>query len=176
MRKTILTTIVLITMLSACGSRTPKNAETADSIMTSEDTAFTDSAAVTAENPAVQSNLAYLKNEVGKIPYEAKLFDNEVLTTRLKALLGIEYDVMVKNWNVETPITSENEIIHTSGCKKHDCPGDAYDLYIDLKNDNINVYNMRGSKLILYKEKEEIALSGEMAKELNIKKENAGIK
>lgn len=172
MKKTILTISIIATIISACGSRSSRNPETEDSLMVSEDTAFTDSAITTTS----QSNLAYLKADTGKIPYEAKLFDNDTLSTRLKAILGKEYDVMIKNWNVETPIAIENEIIHTSGCKKHDCAGDAYDLYIDLKDDNINVYNLRGSDFVLYKEKGVIALSGEMAKELNIKKGNAGVK
>lgn len=172
MKKTILTIIILAIIASACGSRSSKDMKTADSLMASEDTTFVDS----ATTDTGQSNLAYLKADVGKIPYEAKLFDNDTLSTRLKAILGKEYDVMIKNWNVETPLSIENEIIHTSGCKKHDCAGDAYDLYIDLKDDNINVYNLRGSNFVLYKEKGVIALSGEMAKELNIKKGNAGVK
>ena len=62
-----------------------------------------------------------------------------------------------------------------SGCKQHDCPSNAYDFYIDLDNDNINVFYFRNNMLRVYQEKGLIELPSELAKDLETKKNNAGI-
>lgn len=99
------------------------------------------------------------------------------LAPRLKKLLGADYDAMIKNWNTETPFEKQDNVLHAWGCKQHDCSTYSYDLYIDVKNNKINVYKFSESKLTIFKEDNfEIEITGNFLKDLNIKKENTEIK
>ncbi len=112
---------------------------------------------------------------VGKYPTQIKLFDNEFMINRLKNLDRFNFDAFILNWNTETPISIENQIIHASGCKAHDCPSNGYELFIDFKNDNINIFHFRGNTLKVYTEKDWIDLPQIYQEELDIKKLNAKI-
>ena len=116
-----------------------------------------------------------LNDYIGKYPTQIKLFENEILASRLKNINRFDYNALVANWNTETPITIEDQIIHASGCKEHDCPSSGYELFIDLKNDNINIYHFRANTLRVYTEKEWITLPKGFNDEIEIKKSNAKI-
>jgi hypothetical protein len=116
-----------------------------------------------------------LKDYVGKSARQEKLFETEPLSGRLKVLQGLDYEIFIALWNVETPITIENNVVHMSGCKQHACPESAYDFFMDLDNDNINIYHFRSNTLRIYAEKGRIELPPGYAEEMEIKKSNAGI-
>jgi len=116
-----------------------------------------------------------LNDYIGEYPTQIKLFENEILASRLKKINRLDYDVLVANWNTETPITIEDDIVHSSGCKSHDCPSSGYELFIDLKNDNINIYHFRSNTLRVYTEKEWITLPKGFNDEIETKKSNAKI-
>jgi hypothetical protein len=122
-----------------------------------------------------KKGLFFLEDLEGKYPTQEKIFQNKELQRRLKKIRRLNYDLLVQNWNTETPITIENQIIHSSGCKSHDCPSSAFELFIDLKNNNINVYHFSNNSLRVYVEKGWIKLPPAFAEELEIKKENAKI-
>lgn len=119
--------------------------------------------------------LFFLNELLGKYPTQINLFDNTVLTGRLKKIEKLDFERLIAYWNVETPLTRENQIIHASGCKQHDCPSNGYELFIDLKNDNINIYHFSGNTLRVYKEKGWIELPKVYQNEIDIKMENAKI-
>lgn len=121
------------------------------------------------------SKLFFINNLIDKYPTQVNLFTNEILLNRLHNMERFDTESLVANWNTETPLTIENGIIHSSGCKDNDCPGNAYELYIDLENDNINIYNFNGNTLRIYKEKGLIELPKFLQEELDIKKSNAKI-
>ncbi|MBL0738313.1 hypothetical protein JI750_15560 [Flavobacterium sp. GN10] len=99
------------------------------------------------------------------------------LAPRLKKLLAADYDQMVKNWNTETPFEKQDNVLHAWGCKQHDCSTYSYDLYIDVKNNKINVYKFSESKLTIFKEDNfDVEIKGNFLKDLNIKKENTETK
>ncbi len=99
------------------------------------------------------------------------------LAPRLKKLLGPDYDEMVKNWNTETPFEKQDNILHAWGCKQHDCNTYSYDLYIDVKNNKINVYKFAKSKLTVFKEDNfDIEIKDNFLKDLDIKKQNTETK
>ncbi len=114
----------------------------------------TDSAMST---PPTAQNI--ITKNVGKYPHDIKLLEDKGLTERLKKLLGTQYDEMVKNFNVESPITSESGIYKLSGCKQHDCPGYATHIYYDEKNDNLNVSIDKNGKVTDFAEKGKITVS-----------------
>ena len=122
-----------------------------------------------------KQGLFFLEDLEGKYPTEEKIFQNKVLKKRLKNMKRLNYDLLVQNWNTETPITIENHIVHSSGCKSHSCPESAFDLFIDLKHNNINVYHFSNNTLRVYTEKGFIELPPDFAEEMEIKKENAKI-
>ena len=119
--------------------------------------------------------LGFLVTYEGKYATQEKLFENEVLASRLKALKRFNYQVLIQNYNTETSLVIKDNIVHMSGCKQHNCPSSAYDFFIDLDKDNINVFYFRNNMLRVYQEKGLIDLPPEFAKDLDTKKSNAGI-
>ncbi len=116
-----------------------------------------------------------INDYIGKYPTQIKLFQNEILANRLKNINRLDYNALITNWNTETPITILDQIIHSSGCKEGNCPSNGYELFIDLKNDNINIYHFRGNTLRVYTEKEWITLPTAFSDEIETKKSNAKI-
>jgi len=119
--------------------------------------------------------LAYLKDYNEKYAGQENVFVNGELSKRLQKLERFNYKALIQNYNTETKIVIIDNVVHMSGCKQHDCPSNAYDFYIDLNNDNINVFYFRSNMLRVYQEKGLIQLPSEFAKELETKKSNAGI-
>ena len=133
----------------------------------------TDGAGSEIEIP--DTELGFMVTYEGKYAGQEKLFENETLAARLKGMDRFNYDAMLERWNTETPIVIEEGILHMSGCKVHDCPSSAYDFFLDLENDNINIYNFRSNMLRLYQEQGMIDLPPGFAQEMEIKKSNAKI-
>ena len=162
---------VLLLVLGACKKTTPVEPEVE----------------VTPEQPEVEvvepevgreipdTELGFLVTYEGKYATREKLFENEVLAARLKQLERFNYDSLLAFYNTETPLVIIDNIVHMSGCKQHDCPSNAYDFFIDVENDNINVYHFRSNMLKIYQEKGWIELPPAFAEEMEIKKSNARI-
>jgi len=123
-----------------------------DSVITKND-----SVASSSSSPSAPDNI--ITKNVGKYPHDIKFFEDKSITDRLKKLAGTQYDEMVKNFNVESPVTSENGIYKLSGCKQHDCPGYATHIYYDAKNDNLNVSIDKNGKVTDFAEKGKITVS-----------------
>ncbi len=120
----------------------------------------------TNANPS--SSLDFIKSREGKTATEAGMFDDSVLITRLKDLLGNEYQYFKEHWNVQTPIEKENNIYTASGCKQTDCPSYFSIVYFDVEKNNLNVLIKRGLLFKLFTEKGEISLPEGMKKNQNI--------
>jgi hypothetical protein len=110
-------------------------------------------------SPTVAGIVPTLKKSAGKYPYEVKLLENPELKSRLTKLLGSDWPDMKANWNVETPIEIDGSIFKASACQAHNCAANNYVMFVDLGNDNINVYHIEENKgTKTYFEKEKIAL------------------
>lgn len=108
----------------------------------------------------------------GKYPRDVKLLDRPELEPRLEALLGDQYEAFRKNWQTETPIIVEDNVLSTSGCEQHNCAANQYVLQIDLKGNNINVHHF-GSEVQHFKENgRSIALPEGLAKEFETINQN----
>jgi len=123
----------------------------------------------------VKPGLYFLTDLIGKYPTQENIFDNKYLAKRLKNIKRFNFDNMKRDWNTENPLTIKNQIIHSSGCRAHSCPDSGYELFVDLKNDNINIYFFMGNTLRVYKEKGWITLPKLYQDEIDIKMENAKI-
>jgi len=119
--------------------------------------------------------LGFLVTYEGKYAAQENLFSDPTISSRLQQLNRFNYEAFLQNYNTETPVVILDNIVHMSGCKQHDCPSNAYDIFIDLDNDNINVFHFRSNMMRLYQEKGIIALPEEFAEEMETKKSNAGI-
>lgn len=122
-----------------------------------------------------QFPLSYLIESKGKYARQENLFGEGVLAQRLQNLDRFNYEALLQNYQTETKITVIDNIVHMSGCKQHSCPSNAYDFFIDLENDNINIFYFRNNMLRVYNEKGFIDLPKEFSEEMEIKKSNAGI-
>ena len=111
--------------------------------------------------------IATLKASKGKYPYELKLLENAEMKSRLQKLLGVDFAAMKANWNVETPIEIENDILMTSGCEKHNCGNNIYYMFVDLGSNNINVYHLKNGKQV-YTEAARIDLPKKFADEMDV--------
>ncbi|MES2447905.1 MAG: hypothetical protein V4546_12035 [Bacteroidota bacterium] len=102
------------------------------------------------------NNLEYLKKFNGEYPYTANLFNDKLLSKRLKNLLKDRFLFLKKNWAVETPIEVRNNIFKAWGCKQHFCDSTNFIIVVDFKknviyvgireNENVKVYSEDGSK------------------------------
>ena len=119
--------------------------------------------------------LGFLISYKDKYATQEDLFEDDLFASRLKALDRFNYDALLQNYNKETKISIVDNIAHMSGCKADDCPTRGYEFFIDIDNDNINVFLFRSNMLKVYHEKGLIELPMQFAKELEVKKEKAKI-
>ncbi len=154
--------------IMSCKKESIKSVPTTDSTSIRTEALKADSAVINPTDTLI--------NLVGKSTIGTHLLSQSKLTPRLKTLLGTDYDQMVKYWNTETPFEKEGDILHASGCKQHDCNTYSYDLFIDIKNNKINIYKFSESKLNIFAEDNfRIVLKDSLLRDLDIKKENAKI-
>ncbi|WJS94198.1 hypothetical protein NYQ10_19095 [Flavobacterium johnsoniae] len=157
----LLSTFIFI----SCKKEIIKSVPTTDSTSIKTEALKTDS---TVLNPIDSLYTLVDKSVIG-----TQFLTKSSLAPRIKKLLGSDYEEMVKNWNTETPFEKQENILHAWGCKQHDCNSYSYDLYIDVKNNKINVYKFAESKLTVFKEDNfDIEIKDGLLKDLNIKKED----
>lgn len=175
MKKQITLSLVLICVLLSCNKRkTTTELPPEPAVQQQEEI----EPVVIEEEPAIvipDVPLGFLVTYEGKYAAKERLFENKTLANRLKKLERFNYEALLQNYHTETPIVILNNIVHMSGCKQHSCPSNAYDFFIDLDNDNVNVYHFRSNMLRVYQEKGWIDLPPEFATEMETKKTNAGI-
>ena len=174
MKKTVFFVVLLMLIVSCNKTKTKTELPSEPEVQQKDQMA----PAVEKEEPVMEVPdvpLGFLVTYNGKYAAQEKLFENKVLAARLQQLDRFNYKALLLNYNTETPVRIINNIVHMSGCKQHDCPSNAYDFFIDLEQDNINVYHFRSNLLRIYQEKGRIELPEEFASEMETKKLNAGI-
>jgi hypothetical protein len=125
--KRIFLALALILPLAACGGG--NEAEVAE-----------EGTAAPADETAAVTELSYLDDHVGKYPADVELWTTEPLASRLRALLGDQYDLFVENMAVVGPIAKEEGMIYVMGNKEHRGGIDSAVLVVDEANDNIKVW------------------------------------
>jgi len=95
------------------------------------------------------SSSAKLESYVGKYPSD--LFKGvPSLKTRLRTLLGPDYNAFVGRIQTEVPIENDNGALVVRGCKAHDCTVEEAILVITLDDDTLHCAIMRKSKWKTY--------------------------
>jgi hypothetical protein len=153
----------LILIASAC---TGKKTNTQDSAANTEPSQVATGTSTTHESIKSMSAL------VGKMPKDVKLFERYSLYPRLEKVLGDDFADFKSDWNEESPIKIDGEIIYFSGCKAGGCKENKYFITIDLVENNINVINFKNQRARSYEEGSIIGLPTKIADEFEkIRKE-----
>lgn len=132
--------------------------DTLATVMPKDSTAAPKTDSVKAGAPSTAVTIEAITKNDGKYPHDIKLFEDKSFAERVKKLVGKDYDEMKKNFDVESPIVSDNGIYKLHGCKQHDCPGYATSVYYDSKNDNLNVSIDKNGKVTDFAEKGKITV------------------
>jgi hypothetical protein len=86
------------------------------------------------------SELAPLREQVGRYPRDIDLWNREPLAGRLRALLGERLARFVENMGVQSPLLEEDGILYVTGNKQHSGGTDAAALVADLRRDAVWVW------------------------------------
>lgn len=105
------------------------------------------------DKPSMEDAVKY----VGKKPSEVDLFNQYNLNKRIENTLKSDYETFKANWNEETAIMKDGEILYFIGCKTGDCASNKYFVMLDMLDTNINIIFIRGG---LPKSFEESAIIG----------------
>ncbi|MCU7541662.1 hypothetical protein [Riemerella anatipestifer] len=139
MKKSILSLMLVGVVLAFTSCKDKCKEHCKETCEKKEKAAASDSTKV--ENQEVATVVAenVLTQNVGKYPKDLGLLDKSDLSERIKTLTGDKYAEIVANFNVETPVVSENDVYKTTGCKKNSCSDYMTTILYDKKNDNLNV-------------------------------------
>lgn len=78
------------------------------------------------------------KNAISQYPYDVKLFDNPTLQQRMIKLLGKQrFDILIKNFEVETPIEYHDGAYNTFACQAHNCGTTEFEVLYFPYEDNL---------------------------------------
>lgn len=116
-------------------------------------------------NKKHKSELATIfKNAVGEYPYEVKLFGNPVLRQRMIRLLGKRrFDVLIENFEVQTPIEYYSGAYHTFACQAHNCGSTEFEIFYYPYDDNLCIrYRVDDVESIFMDKDRHITWSGKL--------------
>ena len=107
-------------------------------------------------------SLAYVEQYLGKRPGEVKLWQTEPLQSRLRELLGEDFDFYVDIMQ-EAAELKKDRVIYTLGNAPDDAiPGIGY-LLVDVENNKIRAFAVFGDlKLEVQSEGEDLYIPGEV--------------
>ena len=92
----------------------------------------------TSNQKSTSSLEALFKNAISQYPYEVKLFDNPTLKQRMIRLLGKQrFDVLIENFEVQTPIEYHNGAYSTFACQAHNCGFTEFEILYYPYDDNL---------------------------------------
>lgn len=112
------------------------------------------------EKPSMEDADKY----VGKKPSEVNLFSQYNLTNRIEALLKNDSKNFTENFNDETPIMRDGELLYFVGCKAGDCKAMKFFVILDLIETNINILVINNGTPKSYEESAIIGMTDNIAK------------
>jgi hypothetical protein len=129
--------LTIFSLISACKpSKTPatdnKNT-TATPVDNKTEFGAGDSITLKSLSDNNRGSLADLVQYVGKKPNQ--------IGERISKIMGNAYGNFQRDWNTETPIEKDAEMLYTSGCKTGNCINSRYVVVFDTKINAINVYS-----------------------------------
>jgi hypothetical protein len=100
---------------------------------------------------------------VGKKPAEVQLFEKANLNARIEKLLGGEFADFKADWNTESTIMKDGEILYFVGCKSSACAENKYFVMLDLIINNLNIINIRNGRPRSFEEGPVIGMPDKLA-------------
>jgi hypothetical protein len=104
------------------------------------------------KDPGSTGNLDFMKTLTGKYPYEVKLFDNPVLASRLKILLGDRFDFLKSIWETQTPVEINGDLFYAWAMKAHSGGDPGAVLMVDFSKDVVFAGIRENGEEMLYSE------------------------
>lgn len=138
MRTSFFPLLMILTIL-ACSPKKESNSST----VRENQTPTTENVASAG---ASNGNFSGFEAFVGKKPADVQLFDKANLNSRIEKLLGSEYQDFKADWNTESNIKKDGEILYFTGCKSSDCNENKYFFMLDLIDSNFNIINIRNGR------------------------------
>lgn len=139
---------------TSCGNQTKKAEALMDSAKNS-----VESMAGAVDSVAQKGLAELMKESEGKYAQEIGLLDNPLLKGRLEALTKDLAPEIIKNFNTQTPVVSEDGIFKFSGGKAHEVPAFNTTIYYDSNSDNMRVDVERNGKVQTFVEKGDLKVS-----------------
>ncbi|MBX3243283.1 MAG: hypothetical protein KF685_02300 [Acidobacteria bacterium] len=120
----------------------------------------------TAEAAPKSEGMEELNASDGKYLGDLKFWENRATETRLKKLMGADYDNMKKYWNTQSPVKVDGDIVMATGCEQHNCGSNQYVLFADTGKDIIHVVHIKDGKSKEFREDGDITLPKAFADDL----------
>ncbi len=98
------------------------------------------------------ADLTFLIDLNGHYPHDVKLFNNPVIKTRLKRMLGAQYNYLKSIWEVEIPIKIENGLMYTWAMQAHSGGDPSAALVADINKNVLYVRIRKDKKDKIYSE------------------------
>ena len=93
---------------------------------------------IAANQKSTSSLETLFKKAISEYPYDVKLFDNPTLKQRMIRLLGKQrFDILIKNFEVETPIEYHDGAYSTFACQAHNCGTTEFEILYFPYEDNL---------------------------------------
>lgn len=93
---------------------------------------------IAANQKSTSSLETLFKKAISEYPYDVKLFDNPTLKQRMIKLLGKQrFDILIKNFEVETPIEYHDGAYSTFACQAHNCGTTEFEILYFPYEDNL---------------------------------------
>lgn len=149
-----------VLFLMACSSKKESS--------TSSQTTSADSAALVqtqANGSPEPKSIKELENFIGQKPSQVQLFEKFDLNKRIEKVLGSELAAFKSDWNDETPILKDGEILYFTGCKTGACAENKYFMMLDLVENNFNIINIRNGRPRSFEEGAVIGMSDKVAED-----------
>ena len=143
----------LVLVYSACNNTSTSTTQSASGASQTDNKDQSSKETTQIDKPSMEDAVKY----VGKKPSEVDLFNQYDLNKRIENMLESDYETFKANWNEETPIMKDGEILYFIGCKTGDCASNKYFVMLDMLDTNINIIFIRGG---LPKSYEESAIIG----------------
>jgi hypothetical protein len=107
-----------------------------------------------------------MKPQVGKTASQINLWENKEIETRLRRMMGADYQKMKTLWKIETPLKKFGDFMMLTGCDHKDSPKNQYAIFLDTAEGDIDVFHIAGGKTRIWKETRGIELPPPFAEEL----------
>lgn len=134
-------------------------------------------APASAEIPQTPSGdgIKSLTTFVGKKPSEVQIFDKYDFTKRFEKLMGENYTEFKSDWNQETPIMKDGEILYFVGCKANACRENKFFVMIDMITNNLNVIHLKDGRPVSHEENSVIGMSDKIAEDFEKTRSSDGL-